>query len=207
MLSVLRTTTEKLFSKYLFFTNTVTCGGLLAMGDMIQQSRERSLVRRHVKAEATASSSLPAGRIHGVPDGGQTTVALHQDWSRTGRMFLIGLMIGPFNHVWYKFLDHFLPARTTGVIVRKILLDQIVASPFFATTFFMGMGLLEGETVAKSFDILKEKFISVYTADWCVWPAAQCINFYFVPTRFRVLYVNGVTLGWDTFLSYVKHIK
>ena len=41
--------------------------------------------------------------------------------------------------------------------------------------------------------------------DWKLWPTAQAINFFFVPTKLRVTYVNSVTFIWTVYLSYMKH--
>ena len=31
------------------------------------------------------------------------------------------------------------------------------------------------------------------------------MNFVYVPSKYRVSYVNAVTVVWDVFLSYMKH--
>lgn len=41
--------------------------------------------------------------------------------------------------------------------------------------------------------------------DWSVWPPTQFINFYFLPVRYQVLYINAVTMFYNVFLSYIKH--
>ena len=47
--------------------------------------------------------------------------------------------------------------------------------------------------------------ISFFQFDWCIWPPTQYVNFVYVPPKYRVSYVNAVTVVWDVFLSYMKH--
>lgn len=39
--------------------------------------------------------------------------------------------------------------------------------------------------------------------DCSIWPIVQLINFYFIPTVYRLLYVNFVSLLWNALLSYL----
>lgn len=45
----------------------------------------------------------------------------------------------------------------------------------------------------------------LFQFDWFIWPPTQWVNFMYVPDRYRVMYVNVVTVLWDVFLSYIKH--
>lgn len=44
-------------------------------------------------------------------------------------------------------------------------------------------------------DEIKDKALRLYTAEWVIWPPAQVINFYVLPTKYRVLYDNSISLG------------
>ncbi|XP_072041004.1 mpv17-like protein 2 isoform X2 [Amphiura filiformis] len=230
MLYLIRHVTKKLFSpKYLLATNTVTSGVLMALGDAIQQERERRAGL--LKAASTHAGVVPYqnGVVHmgtrpewdwartGKAASTHAGVVPYQngvvhmgtrpewDWARTGRMLTIGLLLGPLNHYWYLLLDRVLPGATGRIVAKKVLLDEIIASPIFTTSFFMGVGLLEGNTVGDSFAILRKKFLTVYMMDLMVWPPVQAINFFFVPPQLRVLYVNFFILIWDVFLSFMAN--
>lgn len=172
----LRNAATQLFSKYLLVTNTCTASSLLALGDCITQQIERL-------------------------DNPDKTYNFH----RTGRMFTMGFLFGPVTHVWYKILDRYLPGTAMRTVGKKILADQAVAGPFFCSAFFMGMSLLEGKSTREGADEVKAKFWTVYLMDWCIWPPAQFINFFFLPPSVRVVYVSGITLVWNTILSWMKH--
>ena len=47
--------------------------------------------------------------------------------------------------------------------------------------------------------------MQLYIAEWFIWPPAQFLNFYFLPTRYRVAFDNVVSLGYDVYTSRVKH--
>uniref|UniRef100_K1PBS3 Mpv17-like protein 2 n=1 Tax=Magallana gigas TaxID=29159 RepID=K1PBS3_MAGGI len=97
-------------------------------------------------------------------------------------------------------------APSTTTALKKILADQIIAGPFFCSAFFFGMGLLEGRGRSGAVAEVKDKFLTVYLIDWCLWPPAQFINFRFLPVEYRVIYVACITLCWNVFLSYFKHM-
>ncbi|CAG2233419.1 MPV17 [Mytilus edulis] len=101
--------------------------------------------------------------------------------------------------------ERFIKGTGNKMVFKKILADQLVAGPWFCSSFFFGMGLLEGRGVEGAVGEVKENFLPVYLVDWCFWPPAQFINFKYVPLEYRVVFVCTLTLCWNTFLSYMKH--
>jgi len=55
-----------------------------------------------------------------------------------GRMFTVGLVFGPVSHVWYKYLDRFLPLANVSTVAKKVVIDQACAGPVFLAYFFAG---------------------------------------------------------------------
>ncbi|KAH8396415.1 hypothetical protein KR222_009944, partial [Zaprionus bogoriensis] len=125
--------------------------------------------------------------------------------TRTSHMATSGVAVGIICHYWYQLLDKHLPGRSMRVVAKKIVLDQLICSPVYISAFFITLGILEEKQPHEVWDEIKEKAWKLYAAEWTVWPVAQFINFYWVPTHYRIFYDNVISLGYDVFTSKVKH--
>ncbi|XP_053685939.1 mpv17-like protein 2 [Sabethes cyaneus] len=180
MLKVLlkfRILARKAFSKkYLLYTNVGISISLSGVGDIIEQHYE------------IYSNNL-----------------VSWDRNRTKQMSLSGMTVGIFCHNWYNFMDRRFPGRTLKIILKKVLIDQTVASPIVIFLFFTTLGVLRKASVEETISEMKDKFARLYAAEWVVWPPAQLFNFYLLPTKYRVLYDNTISLGYDVYTSYVMN--
>ncbi|CAK1544983.1 unnamed protein product [Leptosia nina] len=165
-------------NKYLLYTNVTISVSLSALGDLMEQTYEV-----------------------------YTKDMDKYDFKRTMHMGFSGAAVGVLCHHWYKVLDKFIIGKSTDMVIKKLVLDQLIFSPIMIVTFFGSLALLEEDPVGNFKEEVAQKFVTLYKAEWMVWPPAQIINFYFLPTRFRVLYDNTISLGYDVYTSQVKHNK
>uniref|UniRef100_A0A182WEW7 Pmp22 peroxisomal membrane protein n=1 Tax=Anopheles minimus TaxID=112268 RepID=A0A182WEW7_9DIPT len=168
-----------LFGRYLLVTNTVSSGVLMLAGDVAAQEIERRLELKSTSSEL--------------------------DWKRMFNMTLVGLSQGPLHHYLYKWMDVLLPGASVRTVFKKIAIDQFAISPIFIVTYLYSAGLLEGASVNECTTELRHKYWTIYTADWLVWPPTQFINFYLISPKYRVLYINAITMLYNVFLCYIKH--
>ncbi|XP_014668995.1 PREDICTED: mpv17-like protein 2 [Priapulus caudatus] len=171
-----RKTTRVLFSKYLLVTNVGISMTLSAAGDVLQQHYQMSQ-GRHVA----------------------------WDRRRTRHLATSGMTVGFGCHWWYLFLDRKLPGRALPIVLKKMVADQVIFSPVMWSVFFVTLGLLEGTGARHMVNETIFKGQKLWTAELLVWPPAQMVNFMLLPTHYRVLYDNVISLGFDYYASYVKH--
>jgi protein Mpv17 len=120
-------------------------------------------------------------------------------------MAVSGMSIGIVCHYWYNFLDAKMSGRTIGIVLKKLILDQLICSPLCISTFFLTLAIMENSSLAELKHEIQTKALKLYVAEWVIWPPAQMINFYFLPTRYRVLYDSMISFGYDMYTSHVKH--
>ncbi|XP_076758018.1 mpv17-like protein 2 isoform X1 [Xylocopa sonorina] len=194
---------KKLFGRYLLVTNTVSCGLMMAVADIIQQRSEYMRKHKYLSSGRYVMAASPQVEKNFL--NSRISDDYTHDYVRTKNMTIVGLAQGPFHHWFYMILDRVIPGRNAVSVVKKTCVDQTIASPICLGMFFVGLGLLENRTVEEIREEVKTKLYDTWRVDCCFWPPTQCVNFLFIPLRYRVLYINFMTMIYDVFLSYIKY--
>lgn len=129
------------------------------------------------------------------------------DAKRTAKMGAFGLALhGPIGHYWYGFLDRTIMTAaptSAAAVATKTAIDQILWAPIFTSVFFGSMKLMDGKANEISGEV-SEKLWPTMKVNWTVWPLAHVINFRFVPSSQRILYINTIQIGYNAFLSTMQ---
>ncbi|QUC21505.1 uncharacterized protein UV8b_05748 [Ustilaginoidea virens] len=125
------------------------------------------------------------------------------DLTRTGRMALYGgCFFGPVATTWFRFLARNVTFRHPRVeTLARVACDQALFAPVMIGAFLGSMATMEG---ASAKERLETTWWSALKTNWLVWPFVQTINFTFLPLQHRVLFANVVSIGWNSYLSWVN---
>ena len=88
----------------------------------------------------------------------------------------------------------------------SLALDQLVFAPTFLAIFISALFAIEGnaaEVPAK----LRQDWGTTVITNWKIWVPFQFLNFRFVPVSLQVGAANVIALVWNTYMSWVSHIK
>eukprot|EP00096_Caligus_rogercresseyi_P013375 TRINITY_DN6033_c0_g1_i1.p1 TRINITY_DN6033_c0_g1~~TRINITY_DN6033_c0_g1_i1.p1 ORF type:complete len:192 (-),score=22.99 TRINITY_DN6033_c0_g1_i1:311-835(-) len=125
------------------------------------------------------------------------------DFPLIARYAVLGSTVFPVSlYYWFRFLDKKLVGTAMKIVIPKVIIDQLVSSPYMLITFFVGMSIMEGKK--DIFAECKEKMVPSYQKSCMFWLPAQAINFAIIPSSFRVAWVATCSLAWINILCLIK---
>ena len=68
--------------------------------------------------------------------------------------------------------------------------------------FLGSMATMEGNDPKKR---IETTWWPALKANWMLWPFVQVINFSFIPLQHRVFFANIVSIGWNSYLSWINN--
>ncbi|XP_060553542.1 protein Mpv17-like isoform X2 [Ruditapes philippinarum] len=123
---------------------------------------------------------------------------------RTIRFAIFGTFFGgPMFSVWYSTLARKL-GHTKYAALKMVACDQLLFAPPFIAYFLIVMELMKGEGLQDIKLKLQDDYGDVMKTNYKIWPAVQAMNFTFVPVHYRVVTVNVVAVGWNTYLAWMS---
>jgi protein Mpv17 len=139
------------------------------------------------------------------------------DVKRTVVYALVGILVGSTTvHYWFEFLDKVVadPKKVKGQydrVFRQVLVDQTVGAVIINAGFYTVHTIINAAFNGKLFPFnsvlmaikskLSNEMWPTLLNNWKLWPAANFINFAFVPPQLRVLFANFISVFWSAYLS------
>ncbi|KAI1001552.1 hypothetical protein K3495_g6648 [Podosphaera aphanis] len=127
------------------------------------------------------------------------------DPQRALRAMVIGAGSSIPIYEWIMFLGNNFnyPSKVLS-IVTKIIVNQTFFTPVNNLYYFSMHSLLAGNSLADTWEHLKRTVpTSIYTS--CqFWPIMTAFSFTFIEPQYRSVCVGLITIGWQTYLSYLN---
>eukprot|EP00245_Coleochaete_scutata_P014324 TRINITY_DN6058_c0_g2_i1.p1 TRINITY_DN6058_c0_g2~~TRINITY_DN6058_c0_g2_i1.p1 ORF type:complete len:242 (+),score=31.21 TRINITY_DN6058_c0_g2_i1:129-854(+) len=165
-------------------TAAVTAGGLALTGDTIAQFVDRWKRRQAMGPCCQKKFNM-----------------WNHDYIRALRMGSYGfLLYGPGSHVWYQFLDHMLPVKSTQTLLAKVTLNQLVLGPCVCLVVFAWNFAWMGK-IHELPDKYRNDLLPTLQDGWKFWIPASALNFGVVPLHARVAFMSTCAIFWNFYLS------
>lgn len=110
---------------------------------------------------------------------------------------------GPSGHYFYNWLDKQIEGTSSKVVALKVLIDQTLWCPIFMSVFFTYLGLVNGDSLGTIGSKIKNDLFTAVQGSWKVWPIVHAVNFKFISTKHRLVFINGVQVAFNMFLSII----
>jgi len=124
------------------------------------------------------------------------------DWKRFLTLSAFGFLYhGPSGHYFYNWLDSVIEGNEGPQVAAKVAIDQIIWCPIFMTVFFTYLGLVNGDSFSAIGNKIRNDLLTACQGSWKVWPIVHAVNFKFISTKHRLVFINGVQVAFNMFLS------
>ena len=125
------------------------------------------------------------------------------DLKRLIKMTSFGFLLhGTTGHFFYKFLDNKISGTDPVSVASKVAIDQTLWAPVFMVMFFSYMMVFEGTPELIESKLRQDIFTAV-KGSWMTWIPAHTINFAFVSSDMRLLYINTIQIFFNMFMSVI----
>lgn len=134
------------------------------------------------------------------------------DYMRSLRFGALGFfVVTPILRKWFNILDRVVAKDQPRLMrgLKKVCIHQaIFTAPFNLFISYLTL-FINGHRHDQIMESLNEDYFDIIKYGFLFWTPAQLINFSILPLRHQVMYVQGVALIWNSYLSWLlnKNIK